>query len=745
MTVTTRKTFCRICEAFCGLTVDVEVCTGGPVAGDVSSAREVTRETIVAVKADPGHPVSRGFACIKGTSFAGIHHDPERLNYPMKRVDGGFERISWEQAIAEIASRVRSLKKNHGANALAHYTGNPSYSNYKSILLSEDFVKCLGSKNLFSSHSIDLNNKFQVSAAMYGVELIQPIPDLQHTEFFLCLGSNPVVSQMSVLSVINPLAKLRAIEARGGKVVIVDPRRTETAARVGEHLFIRPGTDAFLLLAMLHVLHYELDFCHPSVETYATGAEQMLAAVKPWAPERVARLTGISAPEIRRLCDDYVNARGAAIYMSTGVNMGPFGSIAFWLVQGINYLSGNLDRQGGLLVPEGAVDWQHLAQRLVAGNTGAATSVNGWPQVAGCFPVAALPEEILQDGPDRIRGLFISAGNPMHSTPHPDWQRALEQLDLVVCVDIYKNETADLAADYLLPATDMLERSDFPLSHMPYQLEPWAQFTQPVVRPQFERREEWRIFSDLLMASGAPLLSDKPLAILARANRLLRRMPGKPELDADKLLALLLKLGGKVSLKQLLKQPEGIRLPANEAGTFLGKRLKQKINLAPARILDDLPRLERYETGILQQDDTAAGRGLYLIGRRSRKSHNSWMHHNKRIRQPDSNRAYLHPDDASMRELLDGDWVTIGHDGRWIALPVAITADVMTGVVAVPHGWGHPGGEPQHDKGKGQNINRIIPGGFEHMEPVSGQSIMLAHRVTVEKLATSGMRPSGRP
>jgi formate dehydrogenase len=284
----------------------------------------------------------------------------------------------------------------------------------------------------------------------------------------------------------------------------------------------------------------------------------------------------------------------------------------------------------------------------------------------------------------------------------------------------------------------MLERSDFPLSHMPLQLEPWAQFTQPVVRPKFERREEWRIFADILIASGAPLLSARPLAVLARANRLLRRVPTRPELDPDQLLALLLRLGGKVSLKQLLKHPEGIRLPANEAGTFLGKRLQQKINLAPARILDDLPRLERYETGVLQQQANADERGLYLIGRRSRKSHNSWMHHNTRIRQPDSNCAYLHPDDASTRQLHAGDWVTIGSDGRSIALPVAITTDVMRGVVAVPHGWGHTGDTPQQGPGKGQNINRIIPGGFAHMEPASGQSIMLAHRVSVEKLATSG-------
>ena len=344
-----------------------------------------------------------------------------------------------------------------------------------------------------------------------------------------------------------------------------------------------------------------------------------------------------------------------------------------------------------------------------------------------------MPEEILQQAPDRIRALFISAGNPLHSTPHPDWQRALQQLDLVVCVDIYKNETAAVAADYLLPATDMFERSDFPLSHMPLQAEPLAQYTGPVVHPKFERREEWRIFTDILMASGAPRLPDKPLAILARVNQLLEYTPGKRQLDPDQLLALLLRLGGKVSLKQLIDQPQGMRLPNNRAGTFLGARQKQTINLAPERILNDLPRLAQYAANVSVQGTAAANREFYLIGRRSRKSHNSWMHHNKDIRQAHSNQVYLHPADAGSHAIGEGDWVRISCNGRSISLPVAITNDIMPGVIAVPHGWGQQAGADQ--KGlRGQNINWIIPGGYEYMEPASGQAIMLGHRVSIDKL-----------
>lgn len=728
MGIRSEKTYCRICEASCGLVVDIETNENGS---------EVIRRIIP----DAEHPISKGYACIKGTSLAGIHHDPDRVNVPLKRVKGAqgnaiWEKISWEQAIGEIAKRSRELKQKYGANALAHYTGNPSFANFKNILCTQDFITCLGSESLYASHSVDLNNKFQVSADMYGVDVVHPIPDFAHTQFLMCLGSNPVISQMSVVSVINPLEKLQSIEARGGKVVIVDPRRTETASKVGEHLFIHPGTDAFFLLAMLHVLHYELKFRASSMDQYVEGADTLLNAAREWTPERVAPISGISIAVIRRIAAEYHNANGAALYMSTGVNMGPFGSISYWVLQGINILSGNLDKRGGLLVPEGAIDWLTLSQRIIASDS-AVTVSQGWHKVAGCFPVSALPDDILCDNQNRIRALFISAGNPVHSTPHPNWQEAMEQLELVVSVDIYVNETAARYADYVLPATDMLERSDFPLSHMPLQAEPYAQYTKAVVEPQFERREEWAIFSDLLLEIGAPRLSDKPLLLLARANALLQRLPGNIRFTPDHILKVLLFLGKKVSMKQLLAHPQGVTLADNAPGTFLGKRLKQSINLELARVVADLPRLTQYERDITTIAGSHQQNTLALIGRRSRKSHNSWMHNNAQIKQPLSNGAQINPDDATRMQLVSGDRVKISSDRGAIELPLAITADVMPGVIVVPHGWGHHATSNQQSTLlAGQNINDVIPGGAAYMEPVSGQAIMMAHHVCIEKVAT---------
>jgi anaerobic selenocysteine-containing dehydrogenase len=726
MGIHSEKTYCRICEASCGLIVDVETDGNGS-------------QIIRKITADAEHPVSKGYACIKGTSLAGIHHDPDRVNTPLKRVKGAkdsdcWEEISWEQAISEIAKISRDLKLKYGANALAHYTGNPSYANFKNILCTQDFISCLGSDQLYASHSVDLNNKFQVSADMYGVDVLHPIPDFAHTEFLMCLGSNPVVSQMSVVSVINPLEKLQAIERRGGKVVIVDPRRTETASKVGEHIFIHPGTDAFFLLALLHVLHYELDFRAPAMAQYIEGADTLINAAREWTPERVSSLCGISSSVIRRIAAQYHHANGAVLYMSTGVNMGPFGSISYWVLQGINVLSGNLDKKGGLLVPEGAIDWLTLAQRIISSDPKVKTS-QGWHKVAGCFPVASLPDDILCASEHRIRALFISAGNPVHSTPHPNWQKAMEQLELVVSVDIYINETAARYADYVLPATDMLERSDFPLSHIPLQAEPYAQYTKAVVRPKFDRREEWEIFSALLLEIGAPLLSDKPLLLLARANALLQRLPGGLKVTPDHILKILLFLGKKVSLKKLLAHPEGITLADNAPGTFLGKRLKQRINLALARVAADLPRLTDYEKHLITAARSRQPNTLALIGRRSRKSHNSWMHNNAQIKQPLSNSAQINPEDAARMCLAAGDRVKVFSDHGAIELPLMITADVMPGVVAVPHGWGHHVTSNQQSRQLvGQNINDVIPGGAAYMEPVSGQAILLAHPVSIEKV-----------
>lgn len=722
------RTFCRICEVHCGLVVDVE---GSPGVGE--------GERVVKVRPDREHPVTKGYCCVKGLGLGALHHDEDRVETPLKRVDGELVPITWEQANREIGARVRALVEEHGPRAIGMYQGNPTFFSLAGTLMSAGFVEALGSPNVFASHSIDVNTKFHVATEMYGLSLVQPVPDLEHVQMFLCLGSNPLVSQMSVVQVADAAGVLRRIEERGGRVVVVDPRRTETARRVGEHVAIRPGTDAYLLAAMLHVVTREVGVDLAPARAVARGVDDFVAAGAPWTPERAERVTGVPAGTIRELATAYAAADGAALYCSTGVNMGPFGSICTWLVQGLNLLTGNLDRRGGLLVPRGAFDTLRLAGVAGLGRFDEHRTTDGrWHRVAGAFPVAALADEITTEHPDRIRALFVTSGNPVHSVPGGRLAAALERLDLVVSIDLYRNETA-AHADYVLPATDMLERSDFPASHQSLQVVPHAQWTPPVVAPLGERRTEWQIFSDLALASGARPWGTTPAHLLPRLNRLLARLPRSPQVGFDQLLAVLLRWGRRTTLGELRRRPEGVLLPPTEPGSFLGHRVATPdglVDLAPADLVADLERLAASEA------DLARPGVLRLVGRRDRRSHNSWMHNNPYIEQPDGNTALLHPLDADERGIGDGDEVEVRGAAGAVRLPARLTTDVARGVVVVPHGWGHrTSGASRARARAGVNVNEVVPGGAAHMEPVSGQAVMLAHEVEVSPVTALSPTP----
>lgn len=716
---TSHRTYCRICEAHCGLVAEVE-----------------GEEQVVAVKPDADHPVSKGYSCVKGLSVGAMHHDPDRVNHPLKRVGDSYERIEWSQALQEIGERVKQLRSAHGDRCIGLYTGNPTYFSLQNVIFSAAFLEALHSPNLFASHSVDANNKFHVATEMYGLSTVHPVPDLTHTDFFLCLGSNPVVSQMSVIAVPNAIGRLKAIEGRGGRVLFVDPRRTETVDKVGEHLFITPGTDVYLLMAMLHVIAHEDTPDLAPLKRVARGVEAFVESARPWTPERVAPITGIAADTIRQLSRDFASAERAALYMSTGVNMGPFGSVAYWLVQGLNLLTGNVDRKGGLHVPDGAFDTFRIAKALGLGTFDEHRTLEGnWHRVAGAFPAAALADEIATDHPERIRALFVSAGNPVHSVPggHNELRPALDRLDLLVSIDMYRNETAE-NADYILPATDMLERADFPVSHVSLQETLYAQYTPRVVAPSHERRTEEWIFSQLALNCGASPLGPSLCNWLPHLNRLLAMLPGQAQLESDHLLALALRVGGKVSLKTLKDNPGGVLLDPPREGTFLGKRVLTSdglVDLSPTSIMADLPRLTTFAERIAEplQDR------LYLIGQRQRRGHNSWMHNNPRIKQSEDNRAILHPSDAATRGAVDGDLVEVGAGQRQVTLRVRVSDEVAPGVVAVPHGWGHQrSGVKRARELGGANINQAIPSGNDEMEPVSGQAIMLGHRVRVQRV-----------
>jgi len=710
------KTFCRICEALCGLEIDV----------DEDSAK------VLKIRPDKSHPISQGYVCIKGMGLGALHHDTARLNHPLKKNGDTWEHISWTQATKEIGERVRAIKTRHSARAIGMYAGNPTFFNFKNVLFVHDFLKALGSPNLFASHSIDVNNKLYTAMKVYGRSMVHALPDFENTNFLMCLGTNPVVSQMSFLSLPNSLAQLQAIEARGGTVIMVDPRRTETAKKVGNHCFIRPGTDVYLLLAMLNILANDYKPDLTKFRRYADGADAFLNIGAKWTPARCAKLTAIDENKIREIAKHYFEADGAALYMSTGVNMGPFGSLSYWLIQGLSLLSGNLDKVGGQIFYQGAFDALTLAEKLHLGGEEPDRTLHGnWSKVAGAFPSSALADEILIDHPDKIRALFIHAGNPVHSVPGNRLGKALEQLELAVSIDIYHNETAQYA-DYILPATDMLERSDYPISWTDLRAKPWAQYSDRVVAAKFERREEWEILSDLAIACGASPLNLSACGILAHINHGLGKVSKKLRITPDFILGQIIRQGRQITLKQLKNSPQGLPLTPPVIGEFLGKRVptpNKKMQLSPDALMQDIPRLDKMEAQLLKQT------GLVLIGRRERKTHNSWMHNAPHIKHERSNYVTINAIDSHSRNIIDGDRVTISGDtGYTITLPVKVSDEIMPGVIAIPHGWGHKSSSVDHaSAADGENVNIIIPGGRNHMEPTSGQAVMIGHSVELRK------------
>src|SRR3954449_8514832 len=477
-----RFTFCRICEAHCGLVATVD---GG---------------RLERLRPDPQHPLSHGYACPKGIAMTEVQNAPDRVLHPMR----GDERVGWDEAIAEIGARLRAVRKRHGSDAVGWYMGNPGGASYSHTLWSKGFVDALGSPHYYTAGSQDVNNRFAASALMYGSPLRVPIPDLERTSFLLMVGANPFVSNGSVLSAPRVRDRLHAIVARGGRVVVVDPRRTETA-RAFEHLPIRPDTDAWLLLSLLHVVARE---------------SPLGPLTEPFSPEATAERTGVPAERCRALARDLEAAGSAAVYGRTGSCLGRFGTLVAFLLDALNAVTGNLDAPGGAVFGRPAIALDDVAESIGLDTYGARHSrVGGFPDVLGAMPASVMADEISTPGAGSLRALFVSAGNPVLSVP--DGQAladAMGSLDLCVAIDLYVNETGR-HADYVLPATTFLEREALPIAFLGFYTTPFVQWTEPVVAPRGEARDEWEIIEDLARELG---VVPSPVPAVRRAGRLAR-------------------------------------------------------------------------------------------------------------------------------------------------------------------------------------------------------------------------------
>lgn len=723
-----KVTFCRICEASCGLVAEVE------------DDRRVLR-----LLPDPEHVVSRGFVCVKGTRYVDVHNSPDRLQTPLKRVGDGFEPMSWDQAMLEIGEKVRALRAEHGAESVGMYLGNPAAFSLPHVAFAGFFASALGTRHLYTSGSQDCNNKFVAAEEMFGSPLLQPIPDLDHVRCFILVGSNPVVSQLTFVSAPRLLERLRAIETAGGRVVFVNPRHTESAASCGQQVFIRPGSDVFFFLAFANEL-FARSGVSPAVQPSVVGLSKLREVVEPWLPERVARVTGIAPELLRELVSAYLAADGAVLYAGTGVNQGPHGTLCAWLLNAINTLSGNLDRRGGMLLTK-----QQQRSAKLAYPTGdkirhTYSRVGGHRSVLDSMPAALIADEITTPGEGQLRGLFVSAGNPVLSCSNSErTTEALRQLDLIVAVDLFRNETGNLA-HYLLPVTSSLERSDMPMGLAGYQPVPYLQWVDAVVPPLAETRDEWWIFSRLASACGVPLLGSRLfqgwLDQSTDAPVRTKWLPRWLRFTALWLFAMLSALELK-TLRGLRRRVHGTLLAAPRGGSFVGKKVPTasgKIELAPSTFVEAAGQLD----SIHEQQLADVGR-LRLITKREKTSHNSWMHNVDRFVSGVRNRNYLYmsPRDAAERGLTDGGMCRVRSDTGQLEVQVHLTDELMPGAVALPHGWGHQqaSGLKIASRTQGVNANLLSPDGSASVEMLAGMTQLTAILVEVSALA-AGERTS---
>jgi anaerobic selenocysteine-containing dehydrogenase len=718
----TTTTFCRICEALCGLEVTLD-------DGE-----------IVRIRPDAEHVATRGYGCVKGLKQQKMYASPDRLARPMKRVGDDYVPVSWEQANREIGEKVRRLRRERGPRSIAMYVGTAAGFGVLHPVFAQAFMMGIGSPSMFSSATQDCANKFAVATEMYGFPFSQPFPDVERTRCLIVVGANPAISKWSFLQVSNPIERLREIEARGGKVYFVDPRRTESAKVAGEHVFIRPNTDVFFYLSFLNEVIAQGGVKGERVERYMTGFDEVAAMSAAWPAERTAEVTRVPAETLRAMVRDYLGADGAALYSSTGVNMGTHGSIAFWLQECINAVTGNLDRLGGTLVGQGIIDFAAFGKKtgLFGGNV--KSRIGEFSQVNDAFPGGILADEILTPGDGQIRALFVTGGNPLLTMANgARLRRAFEDLELIVVLDVHMSETASMA-HYVLPCTTPLERPDLPFAFpllMGMQSRPYLQATRRVVKPKGEQRDEATIYLDLARASGIGLWGSKIAQRafeLIRALHSMRHRDEQPAVPQEWLLDLILRLTKQPRFRELLAHPHGWLRPDHTSENFLGARVTTsdgKVHLAP----DALAR----ETQTLEADferERRDARRLKLITRRAITTHNSWTHNLEDFVTGDraTNYLYMHPDDARAAGIGEDDLADVRTATNAVRVPVRLLADLMPGTVALPHGWGHQASRNTiAKKTRGVNVNLLAADGPDALERVSGMAHLTGIVVDVSK------------
>ena len=696
MVVRSVRTFCRICEPLCGLVADVD------------------EGVLVKLRPDREHPVTKGFACHKGLAGLDVHHDPDRLDHPrLRAADGTWTDVSWDVAATEAATRLRRIIADHGPDAISAYIGNPTAFNALCTQHVGALLGRLGVRRVFSSGTQDCANKFVASEAVFGSSTVHPIPDLERTDLCLIIGENPRASQASFFSIPNVMGSLRRAAARGARIVFVDPRRIETPdAGVGDTLLIRPDTDVWFLAALLHEIDALGGFDATVLARHARNVAGLRRFIAPYDADRVAAVTGIDGATTRELAAAWVATRAASVHASTGLNMGRQGTLAYWLVHMLSFVTGRLDVPGGNLKSDGF----YANARSGAGRPEQAYVDTEFGRLRrGAVPGTLMSHAIL-DSDEPVRALIVVAGNPLLSIAGgARLRKALEQLDTLIVIDIYPSATAELA-HVVLPSADMYERDDLNIVNIGTSAQPFAQYTPAVVTPKGDRKPEWWIAHRLLQALELPSLLDEA------------------EPDPWDRWRHMLARGSGIELAELQRTGEAQLLPPPEPGSFYTRQVQTpdgRVDCCPDVFADAFERC----TGLFgdAEREVATG-GLRLVHRRDAWMHNSWLANLPRLKRGrTTNPLSMHPDDAAARRLADGVAVRVASASGEVDAVVEHDPTLMPGVVSMVHGWGHqasPGLRVAHAH-PGANPNELLPIGPGSYEPLSSQAHMTGIRVTV--------------
>ena len=653
--VQTHYRTCNICEAMCGIEIKYE------------------GKEILSIKGDKNDPLSQGHICPKAIALQDFYKDTDRLRQPLGKTQmGDWETIEWEEAIDTVVDRFKKIQSKYGKNALATFLGNPNAHNMGNTFFMPFLLKAIGSRNRYSASSVDQLPHHVASNFMYGHGLLSPIPDIDRTDFMMMIGCNPMVSNGSMMTVPNFPKRLKALQARGGKMVLIDPRRTETADKADDHYFIKPETDALFLAAIIHIIFKQDAVRLGHLQNHIKNLNELKAAVQNFSAERVAPIIGIAATDIRNIVGEILAAEHAVCHSRMGASTQLFGGLCQWLTNALNIITGNFDCEGGMMFTQPAADYIKASPKKGKPRSYGRykSRVSGKPYYNDEFPVSVLAEEMETEGQDQIKALLVVAGNPVLSTPNGlRLEKAIQELEFVVSIDIYLNET-NRHADIILPVATGLEASNYDVIFHSMAVRNTAKYSPALFPKAEDQRYDWEVLK-------------------AITQKLMNRPDNgfTPELILDKMLQSGYYAKEGLSLEKLKAHKHGLDLGALRPCIL--ERLQtddELINLAPDLFVADLARLESTYFGNAKQHNDYP---FALIGRRNLRHHNTWTHNAERLKRGrNACTLLLNIEDAKSLDIKDGEVIKVSSNIGSITIEAAVSDEMMQGVVSMPQGWG---------------------------------------------------------